>query len=113
MLGPDGTPAGPVAPCCSPLYSSPEQTKAALEGSPGAAAAAATPAADMWSFGVVAAEVLSGVRFFGSAASGGAACPLGEVLEAVFGHRALPCEVPDGEVGPLAGAELAQVGARC
>ncbi|KAG2432076.1 hypothetical protein HXX76_009003 [Chlamydomonas incerta] len=91
--------AGEAAPpSCTPLYSPPEQLRAALEGH--ACAAAVSPAADMWAFGVVAFEVLSGSRFYGPSPS------LQSVLEAVFGHRPLPCE--GGEASALAGVELAQ-----
>ncbi|KAG2439015.1 hypothetical protein HYH02_006543 [Chlamydomonas schloesseri] len=91
--------AGEAAPpCCTPLYSPPEQLRAVLEGR--ACAAAVTPAADMWAFGVVAFEVLSSSRFYGPAPS------LQSVLEAVFGHRQLPSE--GGEASALAGVELAQ-----
>ncbi|KAG2484189.1 hypothetical protein HYH03_017001 [Edaphochlamys debaryana] len=87
----------PAPPCCTPLYSAPEQLRPALEGA--ACAAAVTPAADMWSFGVLAFEVLTGSRFYGPSPR------LEEVLEAVFGHRPLPSEA---EAGALAGVEQAQ-----
>ncbi len=86
---------GEVAPpCVTPLYSPPEQLAAALEGAP--RAAPVTPAADMWSFGVLAFEALSGLRYWGPQPS------LASVLEAAFGHGPLP-----SEEGGAHGAELA------
>ncbi|GLI70755.1 hypothetical protein VaNZ11_015782 [Volvox africanus] len=89
---------GEVAPpCCTPLYSAPEQIKAALDGK--ACQAAVTPAADMWSFGIMAFEVFSGgLRFYGPSPT------LEDVLLAVFGHQPLPSE---GD-GAMAGFDLVQ-----
>ncbi|GIL60143.1 hypothetical protein Vafri_14777 [Volvox africanus] len=84
-------------PCCTPLYSAPEQIKSALEGK--ASPAAVTPAADMWSFGIMAFEVFSGgLRFYGPSPT------LEDVLMAVFGHQLLPSE---GD-GAMAGFDLVQ-----
>lgn len=71
---PNGTPSSVIY---TPLYAPPEAIKAQEEAS-------LETSADMWSFGIIAFEVLSGERFYGPQAS------LATVLQAISSEKALP-----------------------